>query len=372
MVTEGEHILLEARSVLEDINIPAVVEGTLPSAPGEAAVEEKMASELGLAVGDEITLEHDKNLTAETFQITAAVNEPSYCYGMFKDAPGFGTAGTGSNEYYIMLSASAFDASYYDDCFTTAYVINDTLAGLYYFSDEYESQEAALMDQLDVLGQERAQLRYDQLNDEATTKLADAQADIDAAAQEIQDAQAEIEDNEATIAQSEQEIADGEQAIADGRQTLKEAKQQISDQLSALGLDEDFSTALTQLEALGTAGEPLRAAIVEYQAGEEKLSDSETELANAREELEDGKARLDEARTEVADAQSELAQAEAELADAREDAAELEALNADSDCPRGHWDRRTLHWRIGSGAGRISCAGRRRLWQRGRGVGRQF
>ena len=316
MVTEGERILLEARSVREDINIPAVVEGTLPSAPGEAAVEEKMASELGLAVGDEITLEHDGNLTAETFQITAVVNEPSYCYGMFKDARGFGTVGTGSNEYYIMLPASAFDASYYGGCFTTAYVINDTLAGLYYFSDEYESQEAALMDQLDVLGQERAQLRYDQLNDEATTKLVDAQADIDAAAQEIQDAQAEIEDNEATIAQSEQEIADGEQAIADGRQTLKEAKQQISDQLSALGLDGDFSTALTQLEALGTAGEPLRAAIVEYQAGEEKLSDSETELANAREELEEGKARLDEARTEVADAQSELAQAEAELADA--------------------------------------------------------
>lgn len=233
MVTEGERILLEARSVLEDINIPAVVEGTPLSAPGEAAVEEKMASELGLAVGDEITLEHDKNLTAETFQITAAVNEPSYCYGMFKNAPGFGTAGTGSNEYYIMLPAGAFDASYYGGCFTTAYVINDTLAGLYYFSDEYESQGSALMDRLDVLGQERAQLRYGQLNGEATAKLADAQADIDAAAQEIQDAQAEIEDNEATIAQSEQEIADGEQAIADGRQALKEAKRQISDLRSA-------------------------------------------------------------------------------------------------------------------------------------------
>ena len=78
MNMDGERILLQARSLLSDINIPVVLEGTLPSEIGEVAIEETMASDLELAVGDEITLEHDGNLMADTFRITAIINEPSY------------------------------------------------------------------------------------------------------------------------------------------------------------------------------------------------------------------------------------------------------------------------------------------------------
>ena len=167
MNMEGERILLQARSLLSDINIPVVLEGTLPSEIGEVAIEETMASDLELAVGDEITLEHDGNLMADTFRITAIINEPSYCYSMFKDARGFGTAGTGSNEYYVTLPIGAFDASYYEDCYTTAYLRSDALAGLNYFSEEYKSLESAELNRLDALAQERAALRYNQLSDEA-------------------------------------------------------------------------------------------------------------------------------------------------------------------------------------------------------------
>lgn len=324
MNMEGERILLQARSLLSDINIPVVLEGTLPSEIGEVAIEETMASDLELAVGDEITLEHDGNLMADTFRITAIINEPSYCYSMFKDARGFGTAGTGSNEYYVTLPIGAFDASYYEDCYTTAYLRSDALAGLNYFSEEYKGLESAELDRLDALAQERAALRYSQLSDEANEKLADAQADIDAAEDEITDAKAEIADQESTIARSEQDILDGEQALADGRQALDDAREQIAGQLKSLGLDEDFATALTQLEALGAAGEPLRAAIEEYRASEDELVASETELTDARAELEDGKARLEEARTEVSEAEAELADAKADFSDAQEDAAALE------------------------------------------------
>lgn len=326
MTANEEKILLQARSLLENINTPMVLEGTLPAAPDEVAIEETMASGLGLGVGDEITLEYDGNLTAEAFRITAVINEPSYCYTMFKDVRGFGMEDTGSNEYYISLPISAFDASYYENCFTTAFVRSDTLAELYYFSDEYQSMETAELNCLEVLAQERAALRYSQLNDEATTELAQAQSDISAAEEKIRDAEDEISDNEATIAQSE-EIADGEQALAEARQTLEDARQQISEQLSALGLDADFAVAMTQLEALGAAGEPLRTAIEEYFAGEEEADASETELSKAREELEDGKASLEEAKAEVSDAQTELAEAKTEFSDAQADAAELELHN---------------------------------------------
>ena len=82
--------------------------------------------------------------------------------------------------------------------------------------------------------------------------------------------------------------------------------------------------ALTQLEALGEAGEPLRAAIGTFQADEQRLTESETELAEARTELEEGRTSLEEARTEVSDAQAELADAKAEFADAQQEADDLE------------------------------------------------
>lgn len=320
----GEQVLLQARSLLQGLNTPMVLEGALPTAPDEVAIEEIMASGLGLAVGDEISLAHDGNLVSDTFRITAIINAPPYCYAMFKDARGFGTAGTGSNEYHIALPMDAFDASYYDDCFTTAYVRNDELAGLYYFSDAYQSLEAEELDRLDALSQERAALRYEQLSDEAATQLADAQAEIDEAESEILDAKAEIADNEDTLARSELEISDGALALQEGQEALEETRQQIADQLSALGLDADFSVALNQLEALGDAGEPLRTAIAQYNESEQELSASREELETARVELADGQTRLEEAQTEVADAEAELAEAKAEFADAQEEAAALE------------------------------------------------
>ena len=127
----------------------------------------------------------------------------------------------------------------------TAYILNSALTGKYYFSDEYSQMEADYLAQLEPLAQERAQLRYDALKGEADEKLGDAQADIDSAEAEILDAQTEIEENEATLADSEQEILDGEAALEEGKQALEDARIQIADQLSALGLDADFSVALT-------------------------------------------------------------------------------------------------------------------------------
>ena len=222
--TGDERILIQARSLLEGINTPTVLEGTLPTGTDEVAIEQIMAADLGLSVGDTLTIEHDGMLRANAFVITAVINEPTYRYAMFKDARGRGTAGTGSNAYYIELSGEAFDASYYEDCFTTAYILNSALTGKYYFSDEYSQMEADNLAQLEPLAQERAQLRYDALKGEADEKLGDAQADIDSAEAEILDAQTEIEENEATLADSEQEILDGEAALEEGKQALEDAR----------------------------------------------------------------------------------------------------------------------------------------------------
>lgn len=282
MDSEQEKITIQARSLLSDMNDPVILEGTLPSAPNEAAVEEKFADEKGIKVGDEIILEHDGNFVSDTFRVTAIVNEPFFCCASIKDARGKSTQGLGSASYYIMLHKDAFDSSYYSDCYTTAYVKNNALDAYYYFSDEYKEQEAAFKEKLETLGQERAQLRFDSLTD---------------------DAQSEIESAQSEIADSEQELSDGESRIEENQKDLDEALKKIEAQLGALGLSQDPDIALEELEAFGAAALPLKTSITEYQEGVDKLREAEAELEDSKKELDDAKDELADAKKEAEDIQ---------------------------------------------------------------------
>ena len=378
LLRENDRILVQARSLLDTINQPTVVEGVLPAAADEAAIEENMAQEEGIQVGDTIVLEQDGCLTGDTFTVTAIVNIPVYSCVSLLDARGTGDAGLGSNEYYVCLTEDAFDPDYYSNCYTAAYIDSSVLDGTYYFSDAYESGEAAYLAQLEPLAQERAALRYESLQAEVDEELSDARA-------EIEDAQAEIDENEEKLSDARAEIADSEQSLADARteiankeaeledakadlaqgeadyadgqrqynqqkNTLDSARSQINDQLTAMGLPTDLSQALTALSAYGDVGAPLVAAIQEYQAGESQLAaakaqldasawqlnsaraeiaDGEEALAEAKAELADAEQELSDAKAEIADSEQELADAKAEIADAREELADAEAEAAD-------------------------------------------
>lgn len=352
--TGTDHILVQARSILDTINCPTVIEGTLPAAKDQAAIEEYMAEQEGIGVGDTITLEQDGCLTGETFTVTAVINMPVYCCVSLFDIRGTGTVGLASNEYYVCLTADAFDGEYYSDCYTTAYINSNVLDGVYYFSDTYASGEAAYLDQLEPLAQERAQLRYTELQSEVDTELADAQQEIDDAKAEIADNEIKLEDAKAEIADSEikledarQEIADSEikledarQELADGQQEyasaqrqyeqskarLSQSRAQLESQLAALGLPTDLTAALAAAQSMGEAGAPLVSAIQEYQAGERQLAAAESQLNasaaaldSARQEIADGEEVLEEARTELADGERELADAKQEVIDAEQE-----------------------------------------------------
>lgn len=351
---KGNGTLVQARSLTDTVNLPAVVEGTLPAAADEAAVEEYLAEQAGIGVGDTITLEQDGCLTTDTFTVTAIVNIPVYCCVSLFDVRGTGEAGLGSNEYYVCLPEAAFDADHYSGCYTTAYIDSDVLDGVYYFTNTYADGEAAYLAELEPLAQERAQLRYEQVRSEVDTDLAEAQQEIDDAKAEIadseqklSDAKAELAENEARLEDARQEIADSEQRLSDAkaelasgqraydsalgqyeqsRSQLDQSKAQLEGQLGSLGLPGDLTQALAAAQAMGDAGAPLVSAIRTYQAGEAELAialtqlaASANELADARQEIAVGEARLTDARQELADGEQELAAARQEVADAEQE-----------------------------------------------------
>ncbi|MBP1561066.1 MAG: FtsX-like permease family protein [Oscillospiraceae bacterium] len=282
MNSESEKITIQARSLCSDMNEPVVIEGVLPTAPNETAVEEKFAKEHEIKLGDEITLEHDGMLASDTFRVTAIINEPFFCCATVRDARGKSSEGLGSASYYIMLTADAFDSSYYSDCYTTAFVKNNALDKYYYFSDKYKKQEEAFKEKLEILGKERALLRYDSLKGDADT---------------------EIEKARNEIADSEKELSDAESSIEENKDKLDKALGEIEANLTAMGLDTELDTALTQLELYGDAALPLKTSILDYQEGMAQVQDAEAELNDSREKLESAKTELADAIEKAEDIQ---------------------------------------------------------------------
>lgn len=275
-----EKILLQVNSLLENMNDPTVLEGSLPENSNEVAIEELLAKEQGLGVGDEIVIENDGNLVCDTFVVTAVINEPSYCCSAGNDARGKNPVGLGSNEYYVELPKEAFDASYYGDCYTAAHIRSNSLGEIYFYSDAYAEKEDELFKQLEPLAQERAQLRYTSLRDDAQAELDGAQADITAAEGELHDAEEELNSR---------------------KSQLEEARTEIEGQLALFNLPADMDAAKEQLEGLGQEGETLLSVIAEYQESEGKLLDAEAEIAAAAAELDDAKQELADAQEQVDD-----------------------------------------------------------------------
>lgn len=239
---------VEVHALLSTMNLPVIVEGTLPSGKNEAAVEQIMADKEGISVGDRITIEHDGQLRSSTFTVTAIINQPSYCYARGQDTRGQSEIGIGSAYYYMVLPKAAFDPSYFSGGYSTAYIKNYDLDRYHYSSEKYKQREDAFMNQIRELGTERALLRYEAVKDAIPEQLERARVELRRQEKNLADgrtmlttvlqmlglpgelevAQKLLADNERyqeLVQQAISGFAAGEQALAEGWAALKQAEE---------------------------------------------------------------------------------------------------------------------------------------------------
>ena len=329
--TETERVSIQARSLLEEINKPVVLQGTLPTAENETAIEQIFAERKGIQIGDEIRITHDGELKEETFIVTGIINEPSFSCSKVMDARGRSEEGIGSAYYYMSLPSTAFDTSYYNECYAKAYIRNQDLDEYYYFSEEYKEQEAAFKNQIEELAKERANLRYETIQEEAQNALAEARTELSEAEAEllngkadVAEAEADLEDGKKKLADSEAELADAKEAIKEQEKQLKTALAEIEAALQSLGLGTDLKQAKLELDYLGAYGAPVKASIEQYEAGVKELKNAKAQLLDGEKEVEDAKAELSEAEEELKNAKIELEDAELSLSEAKKELTEAE------------------------------------------------
>lgn len=350
------------------INDVLLREGRMPARADECVVEENMLGLLGIAIGDTIALEPDSKmddaLTDEQYTVVGTVRSPVY----IAVERGTSSIGSGTVKAYLYLPRDAFALDYY----TAAYARVTGAAEMTAFYDEYDDHIDDVIDSLKDFADSRAQLRHDNLVDEATEKLDDAQQELDdakaeadeelgKAQRELSDArkkldngwrdyrsgQQELKDSRARLDEAYQSLRDGEQEYADGLAQYEASRREFEDQKAAAGagmaavtdpaalaaMQQQMEQAQQQLDEAKAQLDAARAELdtgwQEYDDGEAQYASGAQELADAYIELTDGEKDYRKGQREYEDGKAEadekIADAQAKITDARREVADIES-----------------------------------------------
>ena len=285
-IESGESLTTRLQSIPEEdlpeadrLNQLTLVEGRMPSAPGEIAVGlTKDFSGTIPAIGDVLTVnqtENDESVTdalPQTFTVVGTVRSAAY----FSVEAEYTNTGTGTIGLFAYAPESCFDMDYY----TTFYLSVEGAKELNSFSAAYEDKVDGVMEGLEAIQDERVQARYEEIIDEAEAELDDAWAEYEEkkaeAEQELADAAQELEDGWAELADAEQELADakleidrGQAELDDGKDEFYRAlpgyKQQIADGYSKL------ESSRAQLDSAQTQLDEGRAQLEQLKAGKDSF-----------------------------------------------------------------------------------------------------
>ncbi len=285
--------IVNVRSLPERLNLLEVKEGRLPQAADECVTESLLLVKLGLAVGDrlELSLPEDREgeLENTAYTIVGVADSPLYV-GLDR---GTSSLGSGSVDAFVYVPGENFTFEHY----TCAYFTGEGLAALDTYGDEYEDKIDALVDSLDPLADQRAQLRYD-------TLVGDAQAELDDARREFEDAKAD----------ADKELADAWQELQDGRRELDEGWEEYRDGEKTLEretrdaqnkLDDALADLRQGEDDLADGRRKYEDGLAEYQDGLKKYEDGWAEYQDGLAEYEDGKAKYEDGLREYEDGKAE-------------------------------------------------------------------
>lgn len=289
----GDRCILNIQSLTDTMDHAEVLEGELPAAADEVAVERLLAEALELHLGDTLPISALRGgkpcLKNSEFTITAIVEHPSFTRTETDYSRGFTDIGDGSADGYVLVAKTAFDTEMYDGCFSQLLIRGTGLDALNSLGSVYQQKAGALKEKLEALGAQRAVLRSDDLYDRAGEQIADAEQELADGQQELESGKQEYADGEKRLDAAKVQIADGEKQIAENEKKLADGKQQYADGLAA------YADGAAQLRA----GRATLTAELEENGYPTDLDEAEKQLKTDREKAADIKDLLMRTLTQV-------------------------------------------------------------------------
>ena len=289
----GDRCILNIQSLTDTMDHAEVLEGELPAAADEVAVDRLLAETLELHLGDTLPISALRGgkpcLKNSEFTITAIVEHPSFTRTETDYSRGFTDIGDGSADGYVLVAKTAFDTEMYDGCFSQLLIRGTGLDALNSLGSVYQQKAGALKEKLEALGAQRAALRSDDLYDRAGEQIADAEQELADGQQELESGKQEYADGEKRLDAAKVQIADGEKQIAENEKKLADGKQQYADGLAA------YADGAAQLRA----GRATLTAELEENGYPTDLDEAEKQLKTDREKAADIKDLLMRTLTQV-------------------------------------------------------------------------
>ena len=289
----GDRCILNIQSLTDTMDHAEVLEGELPAAADEVAVDRLLAETLELHLGDTLPISALRGgkpcLKNSEFTITAIVEHPSFTRAETDYSRGFTDIGDGSADGYVLVAKTAFDTEMYDGCFSQLLIRGTGLDALNSLGSVYQQKAGALKEKLEALGAQRAALRSDDLYDRAGEQIADAEQELADGQQELESGKQEYADGEKRLDAAKVQIADGEKQIAENEKKLADGKQQYADGLAA------YADGAAQLRA----GRATLTAELEKNGYPTDLDEAEKQLKTDREKAADIKDLLMRTLTQV-------------------------------------------------------------------------
>ena len=251
-------------TLTERVNQPELIEGRLPEAADECAVEQRLARDMGWQVGDAMRTVSATGDTAQylkegVFLIVGIANHPDHTSISIPDT------------LYVMVQRDAFDMDALENCFMKAEIVIDKPQDIDRFSKAYEASVDVISGRLEKLAERRAPLRGGEIEGKVRSQLDEAQAQLDEAAEQLQKGRDELDAGWA-------QFKDGEAQI----------------DANASKLDDAHAQLMSTYEQLMEAGPKL-------DEGKAKLDSAKANLATARKKLNEGRRTLDDARGTLID-----------------------------------------------------------------------
>lgn len=337
--TDKKDIVVKIESIPEDINKITLLDGKLPDNSDECVVEEGFLSGTQYNIGEYITInpekmdssvlnseedaseDTDKNSSEEVsvvknnkIKIVGTVKSPQY----ISRSRGTSKLGSGTVNYYMYIPKENINMSVY----TVAYVTADGAIELETYNEKYDELISNIKDKIEEISEERKQTRYEEIVNEATEKLNDAQNKYN---EEKKKAEDELTDAENKINYAKEQVSSGEEELArnkkkaqtefanadkqiqDAENQIAETKEQLNNKRAEA--EEKINNAQAQLDTLKSTKEQYDTCVNQKLELEEQIATIDENLsllnqdpvtnADKIQELTDMKVALTENLTKV-------------------------------------------------------------------------
>lgn len=270
---DDRQVVLKAYSVTDNINKPSLVSGRMPETEGEAVLDAKYFTEdiIGAKVkvsslNDEDT--RDAFLFDEYVVVGTAdsVNHINYDRGTT-------SLDNGSVYAFVYIPEAGFSVDYY----TEIMLYMDSEEEIY--SAEYENLISENEDNIKTSLEERANIRYQDIVDEANEELAKAENEYDEGYEEYltkkADTENELEDAWLKLEDAKKDILDNEEKLKEGEAKLAKAEEELRKGLK------DYENGLKEYE------DKKEEAYESLRSNQEELNENRQSVALAMSQIEE-------------------------------------------------------------------------------------